>query len=338
MDNMRIALSDLAVRKLKAPEQGQVKYRDLVLPGFGLIVGKRSRTFFVIAGEDRRHISLGRYPDLSLVNARREAAILLAEAPSKRRIDRLPQLTIAFLDDCESRLRPKSVRAYESILKHAPDIAIAKVDRTNVAVTTAHEIKTYKALFNWAIREEIFDKNPFLHLQARFGQRDRILTDEEICILWRHTSEPYGTIVKLLLLTGQRRSQIWRFDPTWLRNSIIYFPAEIMKSGRRHQLPVGALTQEFLPSYPFAFNAWSKSQVKLRTEVGSIDWTLHDLRRTFATHHASIGTPIHVIEALLDHSSGKISGVAAIYNRYNYLREMTEAQSHFEDHVLNILN
>lgn len=334
---MRLALSDLAVRKLKAPERGQSKHRDTVLPGFGVIVGKRTKTFFVTVGADRRNITVGRYPKMSLASARREAIKLMEDTPAKHRSERLPQLVSAFLADCRERLRPKSVLAYETILKHAPDILVAKTDRSAVPLDTAHQVKAYKALFNWAIREEITDKNPFAHLTAKFGQRDRVLSDNEIHVIWKYDHEPYATIVKLLLLTGQRRGQIWRYDPAWLKDDIIAFPAEAMKSARPHQIPVGPLTQSLLPAEPFSFNGWSKAQVKLREAVGFADWSLHDLRRTFATIHASLGTPIHVIEAQLDHSSGRISGVAAIYNRYNYLGEMRAAVAAYEAHIARLI-
>ena len=334
---MRIALSDLAIRKLKASENGQMKYRDTVLPGLGLIVGRRTKTFFVTVGKERRNISVGRYPDMNLATARREAIRLMADLPKKHRIQRLPQLVDAFLADCNIRLRPKSVAAYETILKHAPNIPVTKADRSNVKVKTAHEIKAYKAMLNWAILEEINDKNPFAHMTARYGQCDRVLTSDEICAVWHYSNEPYVTIVKLLLLTGQRRGQIWRFDPAWLTGDLISFPPEVMKSGRPHQLPVGPLTQSLLAKAPFAFNSWSKSQEQIRKHVGFGDWTLHDLRRTFATIHASLSTPIHVIEAQLDHSSGSISGVAAIYNRYNYLEEMRAAVSQYEEHLATLV-
>jgi len=262
----------------------------------------------------------------------------MSETPRKQKIDRLPLLVDAFLADCRSRLRTKSVAAYETVLKHAPDILVSKADKATVTVTTAHEIKAYKAMFNWAMCEEICDKNPFAHLTARYGQRDRVLTHDEVRAIWHYAQEPYATIVKLLLLTGQRRGQIWRYEPTWLTGDLISFPADIMKSGRPHQLAVGPLTRSLLPQTPFEFNGWSKSQQQLRRHAGFADWSLHDLRRTFATTHASLGTPIHVIEAQLDHSSGSISGVAAIYNRYNYLEEMRAAVFHYEDHLAMLVH
>lgn len=253
---MRLQLSDLAIRKLKPPPQGQLKYRDTVLPGFGIVVGKRTKTFFVTVGEQRRNLTVGRYPDMNLAAARKAAIGLMAQTPRITRVERLPELVSLFLADCKTRLRPSSVSAYHTVLRHAPDIAVAKVTKTTVPVCTAHEIKSYKALFNWAIREEITDRNPYQHLTARYGQKDRVLTPDEIKAVWAYDYPPYSTMVKLLLLTGQRRSQIWKYDPAWLRDDIIHFPAWVMKSGRAHQIPVGPLTKSLLPKQPFEFNGW----------------------------------------------------------------------------------
>ena len=67
------------------------------------------------------------------------------------------------------------------------------------------------------------------------------------------------------------------------------------------------------------------------------DYTLHDIRRTFSSTMARLGTPIHVTEKLLNHASGAISGVAAIYNRHSYRDEMRGAMSAYEDHLANLI-
>jgi integrase len=54
-------------------------------------------------------------------------------------------------------------------------------------------------------------------------------------------------------------------------------------------------------------------------------WRLHDLRRTATTGLAKLGIPPHVADRVLNHQSGKISGVAAIYNRYEYINERRAA-------------
>ena len=73
------------------------------------------------------------------------------------------------------------------------------------------------------------------------------------------------------------------------------------------------------------FQGFSKCKRRFDEACPLPRWTLHDLRRTFATHLASLRVAPHVIERILNHSSGTISGVAAIYNRFSYQDEMRES-------------
>ena len=102
---------------------------------------------------------------------------------------------------------------------------------------------------------------------------------------------------------------------------------------------MSAILSETKPSGDrlFPFNAWSKSKVYIDNVSGTTGWTLHDLRRTFATNLAKLGTPPHVIEALLNHKSGEIRGVAAIYNRHRYLDEMRKALEQYEVHLAQLI-
>lgn len=113
------------------------------------------------------------------------------------------------------------------------------------------------------------------------------------------------------------------------------FPASIMKSARPHTIPVTGFG-EYLPALPFSFNSWSKSKRRLDKTCGVADWVLHDLRRYFSSTMARLGVPLHVTEQLIDHRS-QVSGVAAIYNRYNFLKEMREALAAYETHIFGLV-
>jgi integrase len=67
-------------------------------------------------------------------------------------------------------------------------------------------------------------------------------------------------------------------------------------------------------------------------------FTLHDLRRTAATGMAAIGIAHHVVDRILNHAEGKISGIAAIYNRHAYLNERKTALERWAGHVLDLSN
>jgi integrase len=89
---------------------------------------------------------------------------------------------------------------------------------------------------------------------------------------------------------------------------------------------------------PLKWVGWGKSTERLRNASKVANWTLHDLRRTYATTLASLQVPPHIIEALLNHKTGIISGVAATYNRYLYVHEMREAVLLFEAHFTTIID
>jgi integrase len=87
------------------------------------------------------------------------------------------------------------------------------------------------------------------------------------------------------------------------------------------------------------FNGWGHAKRDLDATLENTEhYTLHDIRRTFSSTLARKGAPIHVTERLLNHVSGTISGVAAIYNRHTYLDEMRLAQAQIEAHLENALH
>jgi integrase len=85
------------------------------------------------------------------------------------------------------------------------------------------------------------------------------------------------------------------------------------------------------------FTGWSQSKKNFDKLLNIAPWTLHDLRRTFATNLADLGVAPHVIERLLNHVTGTISGVAAIYNRSRYEPEMKAAMELWETRLQDLL-
>src|SRR5690606_5003762 len=219
--------------------------------------------------------------EISLADARKEAMRIISAKHHRTRPSRLPALVTAFLADCEARLRPSSVQRYRDVLDKAPDKALDDVKKD--IASTAHEIKAYKALFNFAIREELYDRNPFQHVTATYGKRSRVLSDEELKKVWNYDDPPFTDMVKLLVLTGQRKNQIWRLNPKWVKDGVITFPPTVMKGKEEHIIPYGDFAAPYLERAPFSFNGWGKSKKRMDKETGVKDWTIHDLRRTFAT-------------------------------------------------------
>lgn len=330
-------LTDLAIKKLKF-ESKQKIHRDDTLPGFGVRVGKQSKTFVVMYGPKRRLKTLGRYPAVSLSGARSEAKRFLATQTDRRLSMTFLEASEAYLEECRSRLRPATVRQYEYFLglpNFRCDVADVTRQMLLPYMIRPHATVSYKTFFNWCIKNDLANRNPLIGEKAQYNTpRSRVLSAEELKQVWAYERPPFSDIVKLLILTGQRRNEIALLEEDWI-TEVITIPATITKNKREHILPYGELTKRYLK--PMLHNGWSKSKARLDKAVPIPHWTLHDLRRTFSTIHAEIGTPIHVTEKLLNHVSGTQSGVVGIYNRHTYIEEMTTAVETYEAHIAKLV-
>jgi integrase len=212
-----------------------------------------------------------------------------------------------------------------------------------------------------------------LKMPAPAVDRDRALDDDESRLFWLACGDigwPFGPLFKLLLLTVQRRDEVG--DARWpefeLDKAIWTLPRERSKNGKAHLIHLSPLAIEIITTLPkigtagylFTTNGetpvsgFSRATDRLRaamltrrqaelTEEGSDTaeieqaviepFTLHDLRRTAATGMAGLGIAHHVIDKALNHASGTIRGVAAVYNRHAYLDERKAALDAWSRHV-----
>lgn len=357
----RMRLTDLLIKKLKAPETGQKTYFDDSLRGFGVRVSQGgSKSFVLMYGKKRQLKTLGRYPDLTLADARKEAKRVQGEVVSLPNGSHIAtKLTFdeardRFLRDSKGRTKPKTYSEYERILKkHFPiekrltdvtrnevmEVISALSDKPSVEQHTYVAIRT---MMNWCVRQGLLAASPVPALRYKTESRTRILADDELSAVW-HRAEafgyPYGTIVRLLILTGQRRGEIAGLRRSWIDGYEITFPQGFTKNKREHRIPIGHMAAEIINDLPIEtdllfpsrysdatpFNGWSKSKQDFDEPLDIPNYTLHDLRRTYSSNLARIGVPIHVTEKLLNHASGTVSGVAAVYNRHTYTEEMQQA-------------
>lgn len=378
----KITLSDVGLRSLQLPIAGQLDYWDDKFPAFGVRVSQGGAKTFVLNIHNARR-SIGRYPIISLAEARQEAKRLLAEKTlGKSRPQSVPYAKALdeFLEEKQKTRRPATYQNLRLRLKQHFTFKgpIAGVTHQDVSRRLAkipsssehdHALSVAKTFFTWAMNRRYITDSPVRGISPHgHTSRARVLSDAELQSIWqacevgespvqRQAEEPrlpchFRTIVKLLMLTGQRRGEIAALQTTWINDHTITLPAEITKNGREHTFPLAALTASTIKAssaertgYIFPargslhgpFNGWSKSKHALDKLSGVYGWTLHDLRRTFATRLAAFTAP-HVIEKLLNHVSGTISGVAAIYNRHAYEDECRAAVTEWERRLLEIVN
>lgn len=334
---MRLSFTDLGIKKLPHPDKGQVRYFDTNLPAFGLTVGKRTKTFIVVRGRARKLTTIGRYPDISLQDARREAKRLLVHSDIPKATNHLPDAVLAFLNEVKDSVRPKTLDQYTYYLKSAPAIALTDLTKHHLRNPTPHQVAAWKVFCNWCVRNQLLERNPFANVHVEYGQRSRVLTDEEVATIMAYDAPPFSHILKLCLLTGQRKGEVTQFCPEWIEGDTITIPAAVAKNGHEHTIPFNLLTAKYLKEYQHqTFNGFSKAKARFDATHPWPHWTIHDLRRTFATIHARLGTPIHVVEAMLNHRSGTVSGVAAIYIRHNFLQEARTAALKYEQFIAKI--
>lgn len=341
-------LTDLAIRSLS-----EGVYFDDRTPSFGILVGKRRKTWLVVKGRRRVRERIGHYPALSLAEARRRALVILATAEDERPPAPLfPDVRAMFLEKHGVSLRPRSLYQLKTNLtRHFSwtktidkithnDVAKA-LDAIDAPSQRAHALKDIRTFFNWCIPRYLA-VSPCIGLKKPSEKsRDRTLDDDELRKVWRKAEEidyPYGTIVRLLILTGQRAGEITALRRTWINGTSITIPPAFTKNARPTTIPLGTMAKALIEGAPdkgdLLFPARGdankpfqglQSRKLVLDECGVANFTHHDLRRTFATNLAALGTPIHVTEKLLNHISGTVSGVAAIYNRHAYMDEMRAA-------------
>ena len=199
----------------------------------------------------------------------------------------------------------------------------------------SHLIVVTKILFRYAQRLGFVDRNPMEGFKATTPTpRERVLSPAELRAVWHACpDDAFGTSVKLMVLTGQRKGEIQHIT---VAGDLATIPSAHTKNKRTHVFPVGEMAKELLGK-PRDFNGWGKSKARLDNQCGVNGWTLHDLRRTYATNLAELGTAPHIIEAILNHKSGIISGVAQTYNRFRYTDEMRVAAHNLERHFAMIV-
>lgn len=376
--------TDIAIRGFKPPERGQRDYWDDGTPGFGIRVSQGgTKSFVLILNGNRR--TLGRFPQITLAEARKEARKLLAQQELGRTFTGITcadALDEYIAQHVKKNNKPSSAyEAERSLRKHFSfgSKALDRIHAHNVmrvvdslSPSAANHAFTYaRAFFRWCVRRRYLDRSPleYLPLPHPPSSRDRVLTDDELRIVWNTAQQfpfPFGKIVSLLILTGQRSGEISGMRGSYIDfdQCLIMLPAEIVKNNSTHVFPFGtaahAILEPITNSADFLFPATTgdtfydghnKAKAHFEQACNAAlareladdraklkHWTLHDLRRTFSTMHARIGTPPHITEALLNHKTGTRTPIQRIYDRHTYIPEMRLAMANYENYLRGIIS
>jgi integrase len=191
-------------------------------------------------------------------------------------------------------------------------------------------------------------------LSSKEIARDRVLDDDElarIILAAQKLGGPHGGIVELLALTGQRREEVARlpWEELDLAQRIWTLPKSRTKNAKAHVVHLSEQSMAVLKRVnqrgPYVFSRlgakpfaeFSRAKLRLDQLSGVTGWRLHDLRRTCVSGMARLGIAPHVADKVLNHQAGTISGVAAIYQRHEFLAERKEALELWGAHLVRIV-
>ena len=381
----QVKLTKSAIDVLPIPLKDRV-YWDVGCPGFGVKVTPKGRKVFVVlyrtagAGSRLRKYTIGPYGRVTLNQARVTAQKVFAakldgrdlaaeKKDSRRRMvaDRVDDLLEAFIAQhiSQNRSAPEisrllrreigsawGSRSIHEISKRDVIDAVSAIEQRGAPVAANKALKSIKTFLRWCVGRAVLDRSPAdgVPLPAKEVTRDRVLNDDELARVIaaaRQIGGPYGGIVELLALTGQRREEVARctWDEIDLGMRSWKLSSARTKNAKAHEVylsdqavavlgrvdKIRALVFSHSGNVPF--QDFSVAKRELDQLSGVAGWRLHDLRRTCVSGMARLGIAPHVADKILNHQGGTISGVAAVYQRHNFLAERKKALEMWGAHV-----
>ena len=382
-----VSLTDMNIQELEV-RSSRYEVSDLVMNGLRVRVGVTGAKTFILRKRIGRRIfnvTIGRHGEggFGLRSARQRAARLLREIsesghPPPTLCSKEPKnndtLASLFEHFRRAKAHKRSIREIERIfLKYIlPEIGdrlpgtikrseiTRLVDRiaagrNEPAPAMARAVAAQlSSFYSWARpRLDGLDINPcrYAGRPDRGRPRERVLRDIELAALWKvldREAVPWGPAIKLLILTGQRRDEVFganrkEFD---LAGGLWTIPSERAKNGKTHLVPLSPIVVALVAGVPEvkgrarlfpsrgnperSVSGFSKALKRIltnvRAELGEVDhFTFHDLRRTLATGLQRLGVRLEVTEAILNHVAGSRRGIVGVYQRHEFLSEKRDA-------------
>jgi integrase len=367
MANTDKRLTDTRVAAIKAPAEGRDEYPDWRVAGLRLRVGTSGRKVWIVrarAGASVINQKLGVYPYMTLAAARDAAGRVLEQLDQnggsylKRTFGHTAEAWIAEHAKLNNSAWENQHRLLQRHVYPAwKDRRLADIDRDDVEgliagiegdVLPNRVHTTIKTIFRWAVTEKRWLKaSPSEGVKRSKVEvaRDRWLTMNEVKAVWEDAAllgYPFGPWVRMLLLTGQRRTEVasmrWQDinldEKTWL------IRAEDAKNRRAHIVPLSTHAIDILEMVPqmgpYVFTTDGETHIKgyakaktmldsfIAAKGGQVEpWVFHDLRRSAATHMVRLGVLMEVVGRVLNHAPTGIT--AKVYGLHQYLPEKRSA-------------
>jgi integrase len=373
----------LTVRSVETmrPATERREIPDGIMPGLYLVVQPSGAKSWAVRyrhqGQPRKH-TIGSFPTVDLKTARLLGGKALRAAAEGRdpgrekmqsrvaKADSIDHVVAEFLDRHVRRSnRPRTAQETERLLRlHVlprwRGRSVHEITRRDVLdvldrvvdggapIAANRALAAVRKLFNWCVARDILSASPCAGVKPPTAERsrDRVLSDDELRLVWQAADQvgwPFGPLVQLLALTGQRREEVGRIQ--WseidIEKRLWVLPAGRVKNNQPHQVPLSDGALAILKSVPriagspFVFttngtapsSAYSKNKRRLDALLPAdmSAWRLHDLRRTAASGMARLGINLPVIEKVLNHASGSFAGIVGVYQRHTFADEKRAA-------------
>jgi integrase len=386
----KIKLTKSRIDGLSPREQDQI-YWDSEQPGLHLKVTPAGKKVFFLyyrvlgAAKQQRRFKIGDYGAVTLQQARERAKSLLGmitdgKDPAADRKQARQRLNSELVSDLVAEFLSKHVaqnrsaaeterifkvdivprlgsRSIHSLKKHDVIALLEAIADRGSPIMANRTLAALRKFLNWCVARGIIDKSPADGAEApgKETKRDRVLTDDDlrrVLVAARQIGFPYGSIVELLAITGQRREEVGSMS--WseidLPGRTWTIPAERSKNNKPHIVHLSDPALRLLKQVPRTgelvfstngrtpFQGFSKAKRQLDDLSGVTDWTLHDLRRTVVSGMARLGVQPHIADKVLNHQTGTISGIAAVYQRHEFLADRRHALDLWGAHVTALIS
>ncbi|HZN28892.1 MAG TPA: integrase arm-type DNA-binding domain-containing protein [Xanthobacteraceae bacterium] len=373
------ALTTRTLETLK-PGPNRREIADRLMPGLYLVLQPSGAKSWAVryrhAGTPRKH-TLGSYPAIDLKSARHLAGKALrtvAEGrdPGHERTQQraapnsVAMVAAQFIErHCKRSNRPRTARETQRLLdlhvlprwrgrllrditrRDVLDLLDRVVD-TGKPIAANRVFSAVRKMFNWALERDILAASPCAGVKPPSAERsrDRVLNDDELRRVWRAADKiggPFGALLKLLTLTGQRRDEVARarWSEIDLDGRLWTLAPERVKNNQPHEVPLSEPAIAILSALPRITGAGfvlttngdapSSNYAKNKRRLDALlpqempPFRLHDIRRSVASGMARLGINLPVIEKVLGHASGSFAGIVGVYQKHSFADEKRNA-------------
>lgn len=373
-------LTDTKIAAIKPPASGQDEHPDNKVTGLRLRVGASGKKTWIVrrrVGAKVVNKKIGTYPLMGLAAARKEAEKVLAALDRDGSTEALDRTfgavaghwitNVAKEKNSSWKLQERRLEMH--VLPVWRDRKIVDIKRADIRdlldgvegdVLPNRVLTIIKTVFRYALSRDWIEASPVEGIAKPKDEsaRDRVLDMEEITRIWSAAAllgYPAGMFIRLLILTGQRRTEVgsMRWADVNIGEGTWILPSDATKSDRAHLVPLSEAALAILNTAPEMgpyvfttdgethFHGFSKSKARLddfMAASGNViaSWTLHDLRRSAATHMVRLGVPETTVGRVLNHAPQGVT--AKVYALHSYAPEKRGALDRWAAEVLRAVS